>query len=177
MLQDTDDAVFRRGVDGRASLAICAHDRLVMRDDARLDRRRATTVNHDHLVGLSGTGLAQLRAQALARPIISDDTCDGRAHAERDEVCQHIRRPAQMHRLAPHIHDRHRRFGRDARHFAPHKLVQHQVAEHHDRHPVHAIDDLSGASLTQLNHKQVISNQQSVISSQLKRTGRVLSFN
>src|SRR5205807_439580 len=52
--------------------------------------------------------------------------------SQRQQVCEHIRRAAQMRGLSLNIDHRYRRLRRNARHIAPNELVQHYIAEHND---------------------------------------------
>src|SRR5207248_11777802 len=64
---------------------------------------------------------------------ISDDADDSRARAERTQVRQNVRRASEMNGLAPDVNYGDGRFRRDARHVAPHELVEHHVAEDDDQ--------------------------------------------
>jgi len=68
--------------------------------------------------------------QSLTRCIVTHNTDNRSAGAQRDEVREHVRSATEMHRLAPHIDYRYRRLRRDARYVAPNKLIQHNVAQH-----------------------------------------------
>ena len=77
---------------------------------------------------LFGQQVAQLPAAAI-RPDHSDDrdVVDEFAQIARD-----IGRAAGVKAFACYLDHRHRRLGRNAAHFAPDKLVQHQVADDED---------------------------------------------
>jgi hypothetical protein len=53
---------------------------------------------------------------------------------------------ARAHLLARHVHDRHRRLGRDALHAAPDVAIEHQVADDEDADPGEAPDEIREAS-------------------------------
>src|ERR1044072_5857201 len=101
-----------------------------MRDDARLCRRATRVVNDQTTI--SRPELAQLSLQTIAWTISSDYANHCAACAERDEIREHVCGAAEVHRLSPHIDDRHRRLGRNTRNVAPNKLIKHHVAQHED---------------------------------------------
>ena len=144
-LERGDDALLHGAVNGRAPLAVGAHDQLAMRDDARLQGSRSAHVNYQTLFGVERACLAQLRAHALARAVATHYADDRGERAERTQVRYDVRRAAQVHRLAPDVHYGDGRFRRDARHVAPHELVEHHVAEDDDRFVSHRRDDFKRA--------------------------------
>ena len=101
-----------------------------------------------------GARVAQLRAHALARAVGADDADERGAHAERAQVREDVGRAAEAHRLAPYVHDGDGRLRRDARHVAPHELVEHHVAVDGDAAPAHRGDDLSHAFCCQMHNRQ-----------------------
>src|SRR3954469_18702590 len=128
--QARDDVFLDCSRDRNARLAIGAHDELAVRDDARLGCRTTRVVNDQ--AAILGSEFAQLSLQSLAWTILTDHANYRSTCTKSDEVCEHIRGAAEVNRLATHIDNRHRRFGRDARYVAPHKLVEHHVAEDED---------------------------------------------
>ncbi len=97
-------------------------------------------VNDQVIVASGRARFLQTGAQAFTGGIVSDYADYASSGAERDHVGKHIRRAAQMHRLAPNVDDRHRRFGRDTRDLAPDKFIEHHVAEHDDLAIAHRVD-------------------------------------
>ena len=114
-----------------ARFAVNAHDLLFVGHDAGLDARVPR--------GDSPPGRAQpmfcsprsfsSRRAASSWPIGAEKF---RRHVQRGEVAGHVGRAAGHEAFALEIHDRHRRFRRNARHAAPDELVEHHVAD--DQH-------------------------------------------
>ena len=64
-----------------------------------------------------------------------------RGHLEGGEIAGDIGRAAGHKALTLEINDRYRRLGRNARHAAPDKVVQHRVPHHQDPGPACASQD------------------------------------
>jgi len=124
---EVPDAPHARAVGPGPGLAIEPHDLLVMRDDARLLRRRPRARDDDS--GRVRAARAQRRDEPVAGGIPPDDAAHCGAAAERRDVAHHVPRAARPRVLIGDLDDGHRRFRRDAPHGAPDELVEHQVAD------------------------------------------------
>jgi hypothetical protein len=106
-----------------------------VRDDARLDRRRAALVRDQAAARIERARFFERVEQAFARAVAPHDPDDKSPRAERVQIGEHVGRAAEAHRLAPYVHDGHGRFRRDARHVAPDEFVEHYVAVDDDAPP------------------------------------------
>ena len=114
--------------DGR--LEVYAHELLVARDHAQLDRGIEQLVA---LQGVSYAGLVQQPRQAVRLLVVAADGEQRAARAQGADVARHVRRAAQALVHPGHRHHRHRRLGGDALHLAVPVAVEHGVADH--EHP------------------------------------------
>ena len=129
----------------RGRLPIGAHDLLVVRDDARLARRRPVVERH---AARARRRRSRRTARAAAPPSASSPTRADERHlrAERAQVVRDVARAAERERVIAHRDHRYRRFGRDARDAAPDPLVEHHVADDDDAPARHAREQLARAS-------------------------------
>ena len=83
-------------INRRPTLAVSAHDELIVRDDARLQAlsgaSSSTTSPSSPRKALSRA----TRTQAFARTIIPHNTDDTRPRSQRDKIRQHVRRAAEV---------------------------------------------------------------------------------
>ena len=109
----------------RAGLKIHAQQLLLATDDAQLGGGFEIRIGpQSHTKGL---GVKQ-RRQRCARLVLPDYRQQADLRAQCGGIARHIARAANAVLGARHMHDGHRCFGRDARHFAEPIAVQHQVA-------------------------------------------------
>ena len=114
-------------IESIARFAVNADDLLFVSDDAGFDtggprwrRDQSTTAN---------VVLIQELLELLGREVLADDAEQFRGHIESRQVAGHVGRAAGHKTFAPEIHHRHGGFGRDARHTAPNKVIEHDVAD------------------------------------------------
>jgi hypothetical protein len=126
------------GIERRARFVVHADDLLLVLDFEMIvelprDRANAGLVRRGSQRGLAdavrGDALAGEKSyELLARLVLTDDAGESRVCAEAGQVARHIGRSARIGRTALDVDHRHGRLGRNARDFAPEKLIQHQVA-------------------------------------------------
>ena len=133
-----------------AALIVNAHNLLVARDDAGLHGGYPTSIGED--AALADFGCAQTGAERAACFVIvrllvglfprgfpaANDTEELDAAAESREIGGHVSCASQTIRLRPEIHNRNRRFGREAVRSAPKIAIEHEIAEHADVNPAEA---------------------------------------
>ncbi len=129
-----------RPVEHARRLVVEAHHLLLVRDDARL-LRRARLVRDDDALG-AGAERAQRGGERPPRRVVAHDPARRRPAPERRDVAHHVPRAARALVLPGHVHDGHRRLGRDALDLPPHEAIEHQVAHHQHAHPGEAPDQL-----------------------------------
>ena len=110
-----------------ARFAVNADDLLLVRHDARLDAGMPRGIFHE--AGAADILPGQKFLQFPAGIVIANRAEKFRGHIKRSQIARDIGRAAGHEALALEIHDRHRRFRRNARHAAPDELVQHHVAD------------------------------------------------
>ena len=111
-------------------LAIDAHDLLVARDDARLERGRALGVGD---YALRRHAQRREAAAKIAGGFIGSRDAEGRdAGAERREICGHVAGASQARSFRHEIDDGHGGFRGKARGAAPDVAVKHEIANDAD---------------------------------------------
>src|SRR5712692_11932253 len=128
--QAPDKLFFHRAAQGRATLAVHAHDLLMPRDDARLYCGDARGVRHQPLhrdARRRQTGADDAARFVLARHAKRQDRCPERRQVRSDVPC-----PAEHLALALKIHHGNRSFRRKPRGPAPHVAVQHEITNDGD---------------------------------------------
>ena len=131
-------------------LAIETDHLLVVRDDARLLRRRAHP-RHDDTPRV-GPPRAQRRDEAVARRVTADDAAHRCPPSEGRDVAHHVAGAARSQVLVRHLDHWHRRLGRDAAHGAPDELVEHQVADDEGSNASEPPDELDEPPLADALH-------------------------
>jgi hypothetical protein len=97
--------------------------------------RRGLRARQDCHARAVNAHLAQAFEQRAPRRVVADCADKGGARAQRGEIGRAVGRAAG-HRLRPLVpQDEHRRLARDAADLPVHKLIRHQVAQHHDPPP------------------------------------------
>ena len=91
-------------------------------------------------------GERELLAEPRGGAVRADDADERRPAAERGDVVRHVRRASQAHVLRLELHDRDRRFGRDARHAADDEAIEHDVADDEHRLAGEAPDEIARAA-------------------------------
>src|SRR6266550_2468256 len=143
--QTIDDSFLNLSVDWFAIFAVSTDDELTVRDDARLGCRRALVIYSQILIRLLRTKLPQCCLNSFAGRVIADYANYATTRAQSNDIREHVRRAAEMRRLALNVDDRHWRFGRDAAYVAPNKFIQHHIAQHDDPAIAHRVDKFAGA--------------------------------
>ena len=113
---------------GAGRFPIGAHDLLVVRDDARLARRRPVVEREHRPTYRQSISSSSSRTRSPSASLPTPPT-NVTARAERAQVVGDVARAAERERVIVHRDDRHRRLGRDARDAAPDPLVDHHVAD------------------------------------------------
>ena len=98
-------------------------------DDADLRRRRALCMDEPRIVDAARLKLPQ---QAVTVRIPADVARDADVRPKERKVVCDVCRPAERFARPRHVGDRHRCFGRDARHLARIVLVEHDIANDED---------------------------------------------
>ena len=113
-----------------ARFAVNADDLLLVRDDAGFDAGMPRGVGEQSAAAdvLSAEKFFQMPAVF----IMANRAEKFRGHVERGQIARDVGRAAGHEAFALEIHDRHRRFRRNARHAAPDEMVKHHVAD--DQH-------------------------------------------
>ena len=110
-----------------ARFAVNAHDLLFVRHDAGFDARVPRGIRHQS--GAADFLFNQKFFQPARGIVMANRAENFRRHVQRGQIARDVGRAAGHEAFALEIHDRHRRFRRNARDAAPDELVEHHVAD------------------------------------------------
>ena len=126
-------------------LVVHARDLLIaLGDDADLLDRRPIAIDHQAFDADAGCG--ELIGQPVGGHVPSHHADERHPGAKGGEIVGDIGGAAETHELRLKMHDRHRRFRRDARHVADDEAVEHDVADDQDVVAAQARDDVPRAA-------------------------------